>query len=309
MKRCPITYLPIESGRYSCLGLKQISKKILDLKDLPYSLEDFNKEYINRAGRLSIQGVQPKLSVRLNIPKQQFELVDKSGRYILKPQNTNYFQLPQNEDLTMKMAKVCKIEVPWHGLIWGIDEQLSYIIKRFDRKGHNSKIALEDFAQLSQKKRVTKYNSSMENVVSIIDLYCTFPILEKQKLFRLTVFNYLTGNEDMHLKNFSLITKNNKVELSPAYDLINTTIALENPVEEIALPIAGKKSNLRKKHIIQYLAKERMKISRGKIDLMLMEIEASIDSWNNLISISFLSTEQKEKYWELLQKRVKIIFG
>ena len=309
MKRCPITYQSIKAGRYSQVGLKQISRKLSDLKELPYNLEEFKKEYINRAGKLSIQGVQPKLSAKLSIPNQQFELVDKNGKFILKPQNSSYPELPENEDLTMKMAKICGIETPWHGLIWSKENQLCYMIKRFDRKGHNSKLALEDFAQLSQKKRVTKYQSSLENVVSIIDQFTTFPILEKHKLLRLTIFNYLVGNEDMHLKNFSLITRNDKVELSPAYDLLNTTIAIENPIEEIALPIVGKKSKLKLKHFTQSLAKERMKISENKISNILEEIEASLTNWKSLISISFLSDEMQQKYQELLEKRVKVIFG
>jgi len=309
MLRCPITYEPIEIGRYSKSGLHQISKKLDDLSVLPYSIEEFNKEYIKRAGKLSIQGVQPKLSMKLNTPAQKFELVDKNGKYILKPQNDNYPELPQNEDLTMKMAKICNIETPWHGLIWAKNNQLCYVIKRFDRVGHKSKLALEDFAQLSQKTRVTKYNSSMENVVSIIDSYTTFPILEKIKLFRIIIFNFLIGNEDMHLKNFSLITRNKKVELSPAYDLLNTTIAIKDPIEEIALPIAGKKRNLKKKHFIQYLAEDRMKIPIIKISSILSEIYEGIKEMKNYISISFLSNEMKKKYLALLQKKIRVIYG
>ena len=222
--------------------------------------------------------------------------------------NVNYPEIPQNEDLTMKMAKLCGIETPWHGLVWTKDDQLCYVIKRFDRVGHKSKFALEDFAQLSQKKRVTKYNSSMENVVSIIDNYTTFPIIEKLKLLKIIIFNFLTGNEDMHLKNYSLITRKGKIELSPAYDLLNTTIAIKNPKEEIALPIAGKKNNLKKKIFTQYLADERMKIPGIKVDFILDEIEAQLPAWENLISISFLSDEMKEKYLAVLMKRVKVIF-
>ena len=309
MFRCPITYDIIETGRYSQKGLFQISRKLTDLSILPYSLEDFSNEYVNRAGKLSIQGFQPKLSMILNVPKHQFELVDKKGRFIVKPPNVNYPKLPQNEDVTMKMAKLCGIETPWHGLILAKNDQLCYVIKRFDRVGHKSKLALEDFAQLSQKKRVTKYNSSMENVVSIIDAYTTFPILEKLKLFRILIFNFLTGNEDMHLKNYSLITRKNKIELSPAYDLLNTTIAIKNPREQIALPIAGKKNNLKKRLFTQYLAEDRMKIPESKVNSILAEIEAQLPKWKNLISISFLSDEMKEKYLELLQRRVEIIYG
>jgi serine/threonine-protein kinase HipA len=308
MSKCPITYEIISEGIYSKSGLDQLSPKLNNLSMLPYTKEDFGREYVSRAGKLSIQGVQPKLSVRLNIPHERFELVNKNGKYILKPPNDNYPELPQNEDLTMKMAALCSIETSWHGLLWAKNNQLCYIVKRFDRVGHKAKLPLEDFAQLSQKKRITKYSSSMENVVSIIDRYATFPILEKIKLFRIVVFNFLTGNEDMHLKNFSLLTRKNKIELSPAYDLSNTTIAIQNPIEEIALPIAGKKSNLRRKHFIEYLGEDIMKIPVLKINEILSEIESSISKWENLISISFLSDDMKEKYLELLQKRIRVIY-
>lgn len=309
MKRCPLTYQPVISGLYSPEGLKQLSAKLTDLNILPYSREDFNREYVNRAGKLSIQGVQPKLSAVLKVTKQQFELVDIRGKFIIKPQNANYPELPQNEDITMKMAKMIGIETPWHGLIYSKNDDLNYVIKRFDRKGHSSKLALEDFAQLAQENRKTKYNSSMEKVVGIVDEFTTFPILEKLKLFKLTLFNFLVGNEDMHLKNFSLLTRNGKVEMSPTYDLLNTTIALQNPIEEIALTISGKKSKLRKKLFIDYLGSERMKLPTSRIGSVLEEIQEKEDLWQELISISFLSDDMKDRYFQLLENRWNRIFG
>jgi serine/threonine-protein kinase HipA len=130
--------------------------------------------------------------------------------------------------------------------------------KRFDRIGHNKKLALEGFAQLSNEDRHTKYNSSMEKVITVIEKFCTFPKIEFVKLFKLTLFNFLVGNEDMHLKNFSLITKNKKISLSPAYDLLNSTISQKNAKEEIALPIRGRKSNLTKRDFFDYFAVERL---------------------------------------------------
>lgn len=128
-----------------------------------------------------------------------------------------------------------------NGLVYSKVNSLTYFIKRFDRIGHNKKLALEDFAQLSGEDRHTKYKSSMENVIAIIEQFCTFPKIEFVKLFKLTLFNFLVGNKDMHLKNFSLITKDRKISISPAYDLLNSTIAQKNTKEEIALPLKGKK--------------------------------------------------------------------
>ncbi|HOY32587.1 MAG TPA: HipA domain-containing protein, partial [Bacteroidales bacterium] len=186
-----------------------------------------------RATKLSIQGLQPKLSAILNIKESRFELVDTGGKYILKPQHHIYPQLPENEDVTMRMAKAAGINVLLHGMIRSKDMTLTYFIKRFDRAGHKDKIPLEDFAQLAGLSRDTKYNYTMEKLVLLIDEFCTFPVIEKAKLFRLVLFNFLTGNEDMHLKNFSLIRNGDKIELSPAYDLLNSTIVLNPNLEKI----------------------------------------------------------------------------
>ncbi|MDR3627536.1 MAG: HipA domain-containing protein, partial [Ignavibacteriaceae bacterium] len=269
MNICPITYMPCGEKKYSDKGLKLLSNNLKELKDIPLTQEEQLKEAAARAAKMSIQGVQPKLSAKLKVIDNIFEIVDTGGIYILKPQSTLYPQLPENEDLTMKLAKIAGLDAPLHGMVYSIDGRLTYFIKRFDRYGINKKYSLEDFAQLSGNSRDTKYDYSMEKLTLIIDSYCSFPVIEKIKLFRLTIFNFLVGNEDQHLKNFSLITHNNKVELSPAYDLINTTIALSNPAEEIALPLKGKKKNLNRKILIDYWGKERLKINEKVIGQIL----------------------------------------
>lgn len=241
MNRCPITYEESEN-RYSKKGLKLLSRNLNNLSDLNYSKEELLHQAAMRAPKLSIQGVQPKLSAALNVSESKFEIVDKKGQYILKPPHEIYNEAPQNEDLTMRLSETVGFNMPLHGLIYGKDNSLTYFVKRFDRTGRNKKIAVEDFAQLSGASRDTKYNSSMEKVVKIVDQFCTFPAIEKAKLFELTLFNFLTGNEDMHLKNFSLIRNENKIEFTPFYDLVNTTLLLKRAEEEIALPIKGKKT-------------------------------------------------------------------
>ncbi|MBS4168454.1 Serine/threonine-protein kinase toxin HipA [Parachlamydia sp. AcF125] len=173
----------------------------------------------------------------LDVRKKEFRVVEKGGQFIIKPPHHLYEEVPQNEDLTMRLAKIIGIETPLHGMIYNIDGSLSYFIKRFDRS-RNQKIGVEDFSQLLGHSRETKYESSMEKVVSVIEKHCTFPMVEKLKLFKLVIFNFITRNEDMHLKNFTLISRENKVEMSPAYDLLNTTIIIQAE-EEIALPIRG----------------------------------------------------------------------
>ena len=135
MSRCPITYEECEGGKYSLKGLKKLSPKLKNLKDFPFSAEEQVKEAIARAAKMSIQGVQPKLSVRLDLKNEIFEIVDTGGRYIFKPQTKNYKEVPENEDVTMRLAELIGIDVPLHGMVFSKDNTLTYFIRRFDRVG------------------------------------------------------------------------------------------------------------------------------------------------------------------------------
>ena len=302
MNKCPITY-ELTPNRYSDAGLAKLSSRLTDLIALPYSAQEQRQEAATRAGKMSIQGVQPKLSAKLSPQRNALEIGDSGGTYIIKPQSDIFKEIPENEDLTMKMAKVFGIEVPLTGLIYAKDNTLSYFIKRYDRYSRNKKLHAEDFAQLTGNSRFTKYNWSMEKLVPVIDTYCSFPLLEKRKLFRRVIFCFITGNEDMHLKNFSLITRNQKVELSPAYDLLNSSIAIGSAVEEIALPIQGKKSKIKRKHLFDYFGKERLSLSDKSIASETDNLKSKIPALKELIDSSFLSSEMKENYLELLTER------
>jgi len=307
MKHCPITYEPCVKSLYSEKGLKLLSQKLSSLELLSYTAEEQRAEAMARATKLSIPGVQPKLSAILNIKESRFELVDTGGKYILKPQHHIYSQLPENEDVTMRMAKAAGINVPLHGMIWSKDKSLTYFIKRFDREGHKDKVPVEDFAQLAGFTRDTKYNYSMEKLVLLLDEFCTFPVIEKAKLFRLVLFNFLVGNEDMHLKNYSVIRNGDKIEFSPAYDLLNSTIILKGRTEEIALSLAGKKRKLTRKVLVDYFGKEQCGLTDKVVETNLQVLAQVKETWLNLLANCFLSTELKEKYISLLEKRVKIL--
>jgi serine/threonine-protein kinase HipA len=307
MNLCPITYTPCEENRYSDAGLRLLSPELNSLKDLEYTAEEQRKEAYNRASKMSIQGVQPKISAKLNIKEGKFEIVDKGGKFILKPQHHLYPQMPENEDLTMRLAEEIGLEIPLHGLVWSKDDTLTYFIKRFDRKGQNDKVPVEDFAQLAGLSRDTKYNYSMEKVVDVINRYCTFPSIENLKLFKLVIFNYLIGNEDMHLKNYSIITEDGKVKLSPCYDLVNSTIEYEKQDEEIALPLKGKKKQLTRNILVDYFGKERCELTAKSIEKVLETISSAVPKWRELINISFLSKAMKDKYLDLLDTRLKIL--
>ena len=307
MNLCPISYTPCGEKRYSEEGLKLLGSGLKKLNDLEYTAEELRKEAFIRASKMSIQGVQPKVSAVLSIKDEKFYLVDKGGKYILKPQHEYYSQLPENEDLTMRLADEIGMEIPVHGLLWSKENTLTYFIKRFDRKGQNGKVPVEDFAQLAGLIRDTKYDYSMEKIVRLVDDYCTFPAIEKIKLFKLVLFNFLTGNEDGHLKNFSIITDNNQTRLSPCYDLVNSTIELQKQAEEIALPLKGKKKRLTRNILVDYFGMERCELTLKSIDKVLGTIESANTKWKALIDISFLSEEMKEKYHDLLNNRLNIM--
>lgn len=306
MNRCPITYELCGTNKYSEKGIRMIAPKLTHLNDLPYTAAELRQEAANRANKISIQGVQPKLSASVSIVDQEFKIADQFGTYIIKPQNDLFPQLPENEDVTMRMAKAFGLDVPFHGMLYGKDGSLSYFIKRFDRYGKGKKWATEDFAQLTGNTRDTKYSFTMEKLIPVLDEYCSFPAVEKADFFKRILFCYLTGNEDMHLKNFSLITKNGKTTLSPIYDFLNSTIAIKNSDEEMALTLKGKKSNLKSADFIDYYAKERLQLNEKTIAIILEQINKAIPIWKELLEISFLSSEMKAKYLDLLETRIAI---
>jgi serine/threonine-protein kinase HipA len=202
----------------------------------------------------------------------------------------------------MRLGALVGIEVPLHGLVRARDGSLTYFIKRFDREAR-TRVPLEDFAQLSGASRETKYESSMEKVASVVDQFCIFPAIERVRLFDRTLFSFLTGNEDMHLKNFSLVTRRGRIGLAPAYDLLNSTIALKNPKEEMALPIRGKRSGLTRKDLFDYFAIERLQINERVLSERIERFSAVIPMWHELIGASFLSPDKKAAYAAVLAER------
>lgn len=301
MKRCPLTYEPIgDEAVYSARGLRLLG--VSSLAPLNYTAAEQRQEALDRAGKMSIQGVQLKLSAVLKVKEGRFDLVDRGGRFILKPPSLDFPELPENESLTMRLAEITGIEVPLHGLVYARDGSLTYFIKRFDRQGRKL-VPIEDFAQLSGASRETKYESSMEKVAAVIDRFCTFPAIERARLFERTLFSFLCGNEDMHLKNFSLITRRGRVDLAPAYDLVNSTIAIGNAREEMALPIAGKRSRITREDLLDYFAVERLRINERTRADIIARFTAAQPHWDEAIAASFLSSEKKSAYRAVLAER------
>jgi serine/threonine-protein kinase HipA len=283
--------------------LRQLSPRLKELHPLPYSSEEQRRLAAQVADKLSIGGVQPKLSAVLSPSAHSFEIVERNGRYILKPPHPHFSEVPENEALTMDLARRAGVEVPPFGLVPNSDGTFTYFVKRFDRHGKKGKYSVEDFAQLSAASRNTKYRSSLEQVVAVIETHCTFPLVEKVKLWRRVLVAFLSGNEDMHLKNYSLITAQGKTELTPAYDLVNTTIILAKAKEESALPLRGKKSRLKRDDLVDYLAAQRLSLRPQVIERVLGEVGESLPFWHERIARAHLSEPKKSAYLTLLNER------
>ncbi len=306
MPYCQITLEPLPARKsYSEAGLRSIHPKLRHLEPLAYSYEAQLREVRRRSDKMSIQGVQPKLSAVIKLKDSSFALVDRGGRFILKPNPLPYDEVPANEALTMRMAAAVGIEVPAHGLLRAKDASLVYFVKRYDRVGRSGKVHVEDFAQLSGATRETKYDSSLERVVQLVDQFCTFPAIEKPKLAKRLLFCFLTGNEDMHLKNFSVWVQDGVVSLTPAYDLLSTTLVLENAKEESALPLDGRKKKLSKKLWLEYFCKERLQLTEVQIAKVMKELKDAMPIFERLIRQSLLSEQLQLGYQKILQDRAK----
>jgi serine/threonine-protein kinase HipA len=308
MNRCPITYNECGENLYSPEGLKLLSSGLDELKPLQFTQEELRLKAFSGSGEFSLPGSSLKLLAKINLAAKSFEIFAAKGKYILKPQSVLYSGVPENEDLTMKMAKLCGIEVPVHGLIYNYDKSLTYFIRRFDRGPGKTKYQAEDFAQLLGKYSYQKFDSLLEEVAGIIDKYCTFPVLEKIKLLRFALFNYLIGNCGVHLKKYSLIKRHGVIMLSPFYGLVNTVILYDKTGSEISLPLNGKKKDINKNDFFEYFGIEILNLNSKSLLGVLNDFEDSISKWLDLIQKSFLSMHYKEKYIKVLEQRINKFF-
>jgi serine/threonine-protein kinase HipA len=253
-----------------------------------------------------VTGVQPKLSLHLasagqpNLAKR-FTVVGMWGGYTLKPASPNYPELPEVEDLTMHLASIAKIKVVPHSLMRLNSGNLAYITKRIDRK-EKEKLQMEDMCQLTERLTEDKYLGSHEQVAKAILKYSANPGLDVVNFFELVLFSFLTGNADMHLKNFSLIHQTTIGPIfSPAYDLVAT--ALVNPAddEDLALTLNGRKKKINRNDFIS--AFTTLGLDEKQQENIFKKMEKAKKSWIEFIDISFLSNDLKTGYKNLLQNR------
>ena len=306
MCKCLYCYQELEEGQKDFhSGCAQKFFRTREVPLLEYRHEDLDRlaEQIIRA-QTSLTGVQPKLS--LNLSKHdgcnRLTIVGLWGGYIFKPQTEEYPQLPENEDLTMHLAEAAKISVVPHSLIRLADGKLGYITKRIDRTKNGEKIDMEDMCQLTLHPTEYKYKGSHEQIAKTIAQYSGPPKLDLTNYMQLLLFCFVTGNNDMHLKNFSLYRPAKDYQLTPAYDLLNVAIANPQDKEELALTLNGRKSKLRLEDFL--IAAKTMGLEENVVLRLVASLQKALPKWQTLIRNSFLSNELKARYEELLQLRL-----
>lgn len=310
MPKCLYCYQPLAVGEneyhLACI------KKFYGTKQAPslsYSLTDMEhlaKEAVDRA--ITVPGVQPKLSlgwVKTNLEdghSGRLTIMDAlEGQYILKPQNTQYDQMPENEHVSMKLADIFGIDIVPANMIRLASGELCYITKRIDRNKDGSKRHLIDFLQILELE--DKYLGTMERLGKEIGILSVNTLLDKLRFFELAVFNYIIGNNDMHLKNFSMLQSDMGWVLSPAYDLLNVKIILPKDQEEIALLLGGKKKNLDKVYFTRL--GEVLSLNEKQMNSVYKKLDNWLKEAIILINISFLNEKNKKEYIKGVKQRIK----
>lgn len=294
---------------------KTCIRKFFGTSDLPdiaitdARLSELANESVNRG--LTVPGVQKKLSLHLEtMPQARLTLVNYPTGYILKPQTTEYAFLPEYEQMTMLMAEAVGIRTVPHALI-RMDHSLAYITRRIDRILGRDQVqffAMEDFCQLSGRLTEDKYKGSYENCGRIIRRYSRYPGFDLSELFLRVIFSFVTGNSDMHLKNFSMIEErpaSRTFRLSEAYDMLPVNLVLPEDKDEMALTVHGKKRNIHRKDFL--IMAESCGLSHTAAEHLMNLIASRQGRLLEEADHSFLPDDQKAQMKELIQNRIKIL--
>lgn len=307
MRNCLYCYRPLLNGEkdihVACI------KKFFGTTIMP-SL-DYSKDRIKSlamqiiSSQTSLTGVQPKLSLHLNEYKgyKRLTIVGLWGDYICKPQSGHYEMMPEVEDLTMHLAEAAHIATVPHTLMRMADDTLCYLTRRIDRTIDGKKIAMEDMCQLTERLTEHKYKSSYERVGKTILKYSSLPKMDTTNFFEVVLFSWLVGNNDMHLKNFSLYEpENNVIRLTPAYDLLNAAIINPKDNEELALTLNGRKRRLQTEDFLK--AAVTFNLEQVVVKRLINKYTKLLPTFEDIIDRSFLSMELKQRYIILLNERI-----
>ncbi|MBI2118792.1 MAG: HipA domain-containing protein [Elusimicrobia bacterium] len=271
---------------------------------IPFGIQELPAQIIKLKGRMSISGVQMKVSIQLNLSRKEIEVIDKGGSYILKPEPPEFPELPQNENLCMNMAGEMGMDVPAHGLFNMADSKPCYIIKRFDRLNNDQKLHKETMFQILLAE--DKYQGSLEKVGGAIQKHATNIGLDAINFFERVLFCFIIGNGDMHLKNWSLIIQETReVSLAPCYDLVCSKLYIPNE-EESALTLNGKKSRLERKDF-ESLALG-LKIEIKAIKNVLEKFRSAKEKILEMTASSELSDSKKQQLKDIILNRYQQLY-
>ncbi len=312
-KKCLYCYkeLDREGDFHSSCSIRFFGSSEPPILDYTMSeMAELAKEVVESS--VTVPGVQPKLS--LGFIKNVLQDGNKGrltvmgalgGNYILKPQNEIFPQMPENEHLTMRIAELCGISVVPSTLIRLKSGELSYLTKRIDRTETGEKIHMLDMFQILET--FDKYKNSVEKVGKAVAEHSSNTLLDLLRLFEVVLFCYITGNNDMHLKNFSLLLSNQNWTLAPAYDLLNVSLHISEDTEETALTIGGKKRKLTKSDFVNLgLSFQLTEKQIFNTFERFIKVEKKL---KKEIKSSFLSLENQMKYIELLETRLNLFKG
>ncbi len=266
-------------------------------------MQSLAQQNIDRS--VAVPGVQPKLSMSLikevaDGPHSRLTVVGAlGGNYIFKPPSDSYPEMPENEHVTMRIAEEFGIKVVQSSLIHLASGERSFITKRIDRKNNGEKIHMLDMFQITEAN--DKYISTMEKVGKALKQYSSNTMLDALFFFELTLFSFITGNNDMHLKNFSMIKSNTGWVLAPAYDLLNVRIINPKDKEDLALMLGGKKRNLNRNYFVKFGI--GLGLTPKQIEGVFNRFEKNKSKAQEWIEMSFLSQKMKTAYLELMNER------
>ena len=255
------------------------------------------------AGRMSISGVQPKLSMS----RQGSKLIPVTvgGQFILKPQTERFPSLPQNENLCMVIAGLLEITIPPHGLFDLLDGSPAYLVLRFDRTKDGGKLRCEDFAQILGED--DKYSGSLERIGKKIRELSSIPGWDVQLFFERVLLNFLLGNGDAHLKNFSMLEAvDGGLRLSPAYDIVCSKAVIPKELD-CALTLNGKHNDIRREDIRRL--GDVLKIPAKAVDAIFGRFEQGYPRMIEQVQYSRLAEEMKGKVRQVMEERHQRLFG
>ena len=314
MSKCLYCYQELEDGQIdfhpTCV------RKFFGIEtapSFPYT-RDHMSELARQVIRTSssVTGIQAKMSLDVNRGGKnepaKFTIVGLWGKYIFKPQSSKYPCLPELEDLTMKMAEAAHIRTARHTLIRLADGELGYLTLRMDRGRKGEKISMLDMCQLTNRLTEHKYYGTYQQLAETVKKYSSAPMLDVQRFWEIVLFSWITGNSDMHCKNFSLIDrKNGDYVLSPAYDLLAVLLADPADTEEMAMSfiVGGPKSGFDRDTFMTAFVQSG--IPTVVADKMIERMKGNLPVWKELISQSFLPEEMKADYCRLLNQRIALL--